>query len=123
MTCCKNAFRFFLLGSALFSCISAAAAGCLQPAVIDAKALVMPSAFVDARDQLTHPDASRIASQVASVINKKQTDAAIDAQVGYIRCLADAGRHRQIIAAITDDGVIHLQRITSTTSQKNVAAN
>lgn len=107
---CKNAFKLVLLASAFLSSASLTAAECLQPVVVNPQALIAPTFFAGMRDQVMDPSAGRIASQAAAMINKKETDASINQQVEYIRCLAGSGRQKLIVASISDDGVILLQR-------------
>jgi len=119
----KTVFKVVFMGSAFLCFTSMAAAECIQPMVVNANALIAPSVFVGLKDQVMDPSAANIASQAAAAINKKETDAAINQQVAYIRCLAGAGEHKQIIASITNDGAILLSRGVPLTSERNVAVN
>lgn len=118
-----KAFQYFLMVPASCSFAFVAAADCIQPAVVNERALIAADALVSMRYQIMDPDAGRIAMQAAAKINQKEIDASIEQQVQYIRCIAGAGRNRPIVAFVTDDGAVFLQRGVLPGAEKDIAAN
>lgn len=120
---CTNAFKCVFLIFVFLSPVAVAAAECIQPVVVNPNSLIASTTFVGIRDQVMDPSAGRIAMQAASILNKRETDATIDQQVEYIRCVASIGKNERIIASISGSGAIVLQRGILTGSEKDVTAS
>jgi hypothetical protein len=117
----KTISTFVFVISAFLS--MAASAKCIQPMVVTADELIAPAVFVGIGDQIMDPSAGRIASQAASLVNNRKTDASINQQVEYVHCVATASKRRQIIASITDSGTIFLQHGVLLNPDMGVAVN
>lgn len=120
---CTNAFKCVFLIFVFLSPVAVAAAECIQPVVVNPNSLIASTTFVGIRDQVMDPSAGRIAMQAASILNKRETDATIDQQVEYIRCVASIGKNERIIASISESGAIVLQHGILTGSEKDVTAS
>lgn len=120
---CTNAFKCVFLIFVFLSPVAVAAAECIQPVVVNPNSLIASTTFVGIRDQVMDPSAGRIAMQAASILNKRETDATIDQQVEYIRCVAGIGKNERIIASISESGAIVLQHGILTGSEKDVTAS
>lgn len=120
---CTNAFKCVFLIFVFLSPVAVAAAECIQPVVVNPNSLIASTTFVGIRDQVMDPSAGRIAMQAASILNKRETDATIDQQIEYIRCVASIGKNERIIASISESGAIVLQHGILTGSEKDVTAS